>query len=106
MKVVDLLPVIESKTSDGKLAWEELGAGVLTVELHRSYSLELRKQGQTLTLSVLNEEGRRLDTVECSLVSEDNEAAKPMRRLYELARRQALDVDSALDDVRRTLERL
>ncbi|WP_349369318.1 hypothetical protein [Salinarimonas sp.] len=104
MKLADLLPTIAEKSQAGKLAWEELGTDVFTASLTSRYMIEVRRDRGRVTLALLNDHGRQLESVGDDYYLSEDSASVP--RIFDIARRQALAVDDALSEAKRALESL
>ncbi len=116
-KMSTILQGLISRTEEGKLKWRmSIRKNVLLTsvdttavsikeldEFLERYRLEiLNKEGfKTVTLETYDESGR---VPQNSLAS--SEQAQDLRRLFELARRSALDPDLTLDKLARDLERI
>ena len=84
-KLATLLVELIQKTNNGSLRWEATAAeGVYQVSFPR-FTVQISERGNDFVLTILNSEGTLLE-----------EAAD---QLYVNARRQALGVDAALDEL-------
>lgn len=104
MKLADLLPTIEEKSRARKLVWEELGTDVFTATLTRRYMIEVRRDRGQVSLALLDDNGRKLESVGENYFLSDGSPS--VSSIFDIARRQALAVDSALSEAKRALESL
>ena len=116
-KMSTILQGLISRTEEGKLMWRtsiRKNTFLTAVDTTAVSIKELDEFLERYRLEILNKEGFKtvsLETYdESGLVPLDNLASpeqdRDLRRLYELARRSALDPDSTLDKLARDLERI
>jgi hypothetical protein len=102
MSLRDLASSILEKTRTGKLTWRELGANAFVANIDDN-SVTINRAGTGFELVFRNSEGKFLEKLD--LQSLDYYEVN-LQDLHELARRQALNVDQALIDIKRSLDRL
>lgn len=100
-KLIDRLLV---KTRAGELQWSETPTQDAFQASFPSYSLELEREDTTIYIRVLNAEGNVLEwTSDQKMRTEGNwknaDDIRKLDELYALARRQALRVEKALDEL-------
>lgn len=100
-KLIDRLLV---RTRAGELQWSETSSQDAFQASFPSYSLELERADTTIYIRVLNSEGKVLEwTSDQKMRTEGNwknaDDIRKLDELYALARRQALRVEKALDEL-------
>lgn len=108
-KIARLVRALSKKTADGKIEWKStVDDGVFQVSFP-NYSVQVstrptrdeRAEGQDVVVSIRNEEGELIEQV--ADIDFDNTnlpgAFRTMTNLYNSARRQALGVEKALDEL-------
>lgn len=103
--LADLVPSILQKTLERKLEWEDLSTGSFIARLGE-HSLEVSqlKGDNSTRLALLDSNGRVLESISWTLLSAPTD--KQLIELYQGARRQALRIDTALDDIAKNLKNL
>ncbi len=102
--LADLTRTILERSREGKLAWSELSdAGYIATIGGNSIVIDRGRTGG-FALRITNEQGKMVENA----TSEQVEAVSPtsLQEIYELARRQALQVDETLMKLKRALEEL
>ncbi len=99
----ELIPVLLDRINQGKVLWEALSGSSLVTHVGKT-GIELSRERAITTLTVRDEEGRRLDTMSDSELS--GSFSTLLNALYDLARRKALRVDETLETLKAELERL
>ena len=101
----DTIPSLLAKTQEKKIEWEDIGGGGSFIARFGNLSLELRKTRDDVPiLSLLDENGRRIETVDWSLL--ERPLDQQLEALYEQARRKALRVEDKIIDLRNKLDEL
>jgi hypothetical protein len=101
----DLIPTLLEKTQEGKLKWEDLSSGSFLVGLgSNSFELSTPKIGGGIRLALLDEGGRRLESVTYADLTHPRDAT--LAELHEIVRRKALRIDEQLADVKAKLDKL
>lgn len=97
-KIEEILDRLIELSDQGKVAWvRTVDASTFSAVLGNSSAL-LSKDGNHISLRLLNSSGDDLDHITSADVG-GQWGAPRMEKLYEFARRQALNVDAELDDV-------
>jgi hypothetical protein len=99
-KLTKILMELVQKTDKGSLAWEPTAEeGVYQVSFPR-FTVQLSPNGPDIVLSILNSEGTIIEEAADAEFSDHIPAPyQTMKKLYANARRQALGVDAALDEL-------
>lgn len=100
-KLIDRLLV---KTRAAELQWAETSSQEAFQISFPSYSVELERSEEGTYIRIYNSEGKILDWTSDSNILQDSgwenrDEYKKIRELHELARRQALSVDKALEEL-------
>jgi hypothetical protein len=113
-KVEAMVRRIKEKTSEGQLQWEETEAEGVYQTAFTSYSVQVsledsrEAQGTDVVLRIFNSEGKMIEEVrDPDLVGDKYDspkAFKEMRELYDTARRYAMGVEQALDQILKDLD--
>jgi hypothetical protein len=103
---LELVNSVLTRTREGKLTWEELSLAGFLTHVGQTIIIVDRPRGETLpSMRIADESGKVLETIEPPVYNEDA-STELLSELYELTRRQALKVDEALSDLKRSLDRL
>ena len=88
------------KTNNGSLRWEATAAeGVYQVSFPR-FTVQISERGNDFVLTILNSEGTLLEeAADPEFQGKIENPFSRMQQLYVNARRQALGVDAALDEL-------
>jgi hypothetical protein len=106
-RIVRLVQLLLEKTSAGEIRWEETPTSNTFQCSLSNYSVLISQTsfrdapGATQSLAVANEEGRIIEEVESGALGSNDWL---LRDLFALARRKALGVDKALDEMLHLLE--
>lgn len=100
-KLIDRLLV---KTIAMELKWSETSSQEAFQVSFSSYSVEVEHSDNTTYMRIYNSDGKVLDWTSDNVMRRDvswnsTTAIRKLEELYQLARRQALGVDKALDDL-------
>jgi hypothetical protein len=103
-RLLELASLLFEKTKTGEIAWEKTSFDETFQTSFPKYSVRIQKVKGAPTLFLFNEDGdliEELSYVEAflSLGSENR-----LNELFELARRKAMGVDQALDELLRELK--
>lgn len=107
-RIEALVPVILAKTEEGKIPWKAETATLFVADLGNGHSITVWEESDNKwTLDLRTEDGVRLDGIS-SRIGFDlaGDTSEKVEKIYKLARRQALDIDAAIDDVERSLLRM
>jgi hypothetical protein len=97
-KLTQLVDAVYEKTKSGELVWETTSVPFKFQVSFAKYSVTILSQGAGATrLELHNDQGALIEEVSPSDTSAAQDAI--LYRLYELARRQALGVDEAIDEL-------
>jgi hypothetical protein len=99
-KLTKILIELIQKTDSGSLAWEPTAEeGVYQVSFPR-FTVQLSSNGADIVLSILNSEGTVIEEAsDPEFTDHITDAYVAMKQLYANARRRALGVDAALDEL-------
>ena len=102
-KLLRLAQALYEKTKSGELSWETTPNEATFQASFPKYSILLQKDGDDVNLKICNEEGRVMEELT------DEEAFQHFDRpilgeLFEIARRGAMGVEEALDEILSNLE--
>ncbi|MBM4326836.1 MAG: hypothetical protein FJ118_06690 [Deltaproteobacteria bacterium] len=105
-KFKELVMKLHARTQQGEIPWETT-AGPDTFQVafpDYSVSLSLDEDGWKVTyvLSIRNDQGNIIEVIRSDMegeISDEYGLQKAMKELYEQARRQALGVEKAIDDL-------
>ncbi len=106
-KSMELIRRPASKTAKGDLLWKEAFQKEVFEVSFPEYSLTIesfydRDRGESYQLGIFNYEGRDIDTINPARFSSDelsNEAHDLLKKIFSEAKRGALGLDDALDDL-------
>lgn len=98
----ELVNTILVRTREGKLTWEELSLTGFLTRVGQTMIIIDRPAGRGVTLRITDESGKAIETVNSPVFQTD----EFLSEIYELARRQALNVDETLSDLKRRLDNL
>ncbi len=106
--MIELYQILEGliqRTADGKLRWSRTVESAQFVASLDAISVVIQEVGSrqhTHRLEILNEEGVAIEALDYSNSTEDQN--RQLQRLYVLALRSALDIQSTLEKLARALE--
>ena len=106
--MIELDQILEGliqRTADGKLRWSRTVESDQFVASLDAISVVIQERGfrqPTPRLEILNEEGVVIEALDYISSTEDQD--RQLQRLYVLARRSALDIQSTLEKLARALE--
>jgi hypothetical protein len=100
-RLIDIVPMMLSKTKSGKVAWEKATGGAFMARVG-SATIEMSVRGGETCLALKSQAGDTLETI-CFNPSH-RLVDRQLFDLYEESRRRALGVDAALSSVREALE--
>jgi hypothetical protein len=97
-KLVQLLRIIHGKTKNGELVWEKTAnSSEFQVAFAKNSITIGGAAGITPTLRIFNEEGNLLE--EIGVLTTSGTERDLLKEVWELARRRALGVDQAIDEL-------
>jgi O-succinylbenzoate synthase len=109
-KIAKLVVSLHQKTIDGKLNWEQTDKrGIFQLSLP-NYAIRfwMRSKGEQAAdyiISIYDSEGNLVEQAsDVDLKNDLSKSYEIMKGMYELARRKAMGVDKALDDIISQLE--
>ncbi len=104
----ELVNTILARTREGKLSWDELSlTGFLTRVGDIGIIIDRARGVKSPSMRITDETGKVLEVIDGPIYSgEGLGSVNLLSELYELARRQALNVDETLSDLQRKLDRL
>ena len=100
-----ILTRVVERTTEGKLKWSrtvENDRFVTSVDTISIVIVEDRYGRTTYRLDILDESGETVDSLGWQVTTSEQE--RELARLYAMARRSALDVDSTLEKLAKALE--
>lgn len=104
-RITVLIDRLVDKTKRDEIHWREsVEDGEYQVDF-QAYSVSLKEAGRlegSVFLSIINDRGNVLETIsdsDLASAGDDIDHANKLLELYRAARRQALSVDKALDDL-------
>lgn len=100
----DLYPVILEKTEARKIPWVSETESLLSAKLPDGHSLSLQRDFVGYNIALRDEKNIALDTHVVTLG--DSKGLEAYARLFEKAKRQALNVDVAIDRAEKSLLQL
>lgn len=108
-KIAKLVRKLHEKTIDGKLEWEQTDKRGVFQTSFPDYtiriSMQLEESGEYYYVSIYDSQGILVEQVnDVGLEGDIPDSFKLMKEMYEFARRKALGVDKALDDILSQLE--
>lgn len=103
MNLIEAVPKLIETTSQGKLEWESLGTNSFVASIGKVL-VSVTYSSNNYAISLLDEGGATLEHKVYSSVS--GSSFQSMKQLYDLARRRALNIDSALAELMKGLESL
>lgn len=114
-KLVQFVQLLERRTAEGKVVWEQTAQEGVYQAAFPQYAVTIRKEetmrsGMHYLLQILDEQGRIIEEVRgegpppIPVLDKPSALDQLLSRLYGVARRQAMGVDKALDDLLATLK--
>lgn len=97
-KLRKLVDRLLKKTQAGELRWSETSSPESFQTSFPDYSIEVEKNKDLVLLRIYNSDGRIIESV-VEKVSSFRDDAEALSELHDAARRQALGVEKALDDI-------
>jgi hypothetical protein len=99
-----LVQRLHQKTLKGGLSWEETALKNAYQTSFSNYTIRIRLQDHEdnpyIFVSIFNHDGRLIDEFHDESIRDDLQNSYPvMREIYDTARRSALGVEQALDDI-------
>lgn len=103
-----LVRLLEEKTQQSTVFWEATGQegkyraafGTFAVTVHKRLQAMDEKAQEDVVVGIEGEEGKQLDAfTDLEIESSLSDAYERMVRIYQLARRQALGVDEAIESI-------
>jgi hypothetical protein len=111
-KAYNLVKKIHEKTLNGDIQWEETAREGIYQAAFPNYTVQIDAEPSSLknrllmyTLSIFNEEGKRLEDITDTDLSGYSDSYTLMEELYRAARGIAMSVETAIDDILTSLER-
>lgn len=102
----ELVITVLARTREGKLDWEELSQTGFLTRVGQTMIIVDRPRGHTLpSMRITDDSGKVLEIIEGPILAEGG-GTELLSELYELTRRQALNVDETLSDLKRSLDKL
>lgn len=103
-KIVQLIEQLHTRTMDGKVRWEQTERKDVYQAAFPNYALRIATQGNVnnpdYVLTIYNEEGGIIEDVSDVDLQEDlDNSLETMRGIYEAARREAMGIEKALNDL-------
>jgi hypothetical protein len=99
-KLIQIAIQLLSKTRKDLVNWEETADPTLFQTTMEDYTVTIDKVGGSrFDLHLRNQKGRAIASVQVREGTASTTNYNTLSNLYEIARRQALKIDSALDDV-------
>jgi hypothetical protein len=122
LKFIELAKIIATRTSEGAMTWEETGSEDAFQATLSKYIIRIKSSPSEqvpdewdFEITILNSDGARLesfnDTDLTQLLKKSGDGNDPngyvlMREIFKNAKRNALGVDKALDDILKELKEL
>ncbi len=110
-KIINLVKQLHIKTLEGRIPWEITAAGDTFSASFSDYSIELYYFGDdfedTITISIFNNEGRlieKIDNNEFKIGDLPKASFDFLSEIFNMARRQAMGADEAIDSIISELE--
>jgi hypothetical protein len=101
-KTIALIRVLAEKTRNNEIVWEKTSNPDAFQTSFPNYSIVLLERLGEVTLHLANEKGEVIERYSSTPAPTDIDHM--MHETFELARRKALGVDQALDDILKTLD--
>ncbi len=101
-KIAQLVKRVHDQTQAGKIPWEETENDKVFQASFPTYTIRYSVRGDDYVLTIYNDQGSVVERVDDTNFAEDEVGFEPyptMRETYESARRQALGVEKAIDDI-------
>lgn len=106
-KMGQLVTTLLEQTNAGKLTWERMADPARFQAAFPRYTIQVNEDNSSLVgrnpsywLSVVDQNGEVLERAEGTEVAMQGQVGRErLKELYDLARRQALDVESAIEDI-------
>jgi hypothetical protein len=103
-QIVDLIPILLEKSREDKINWEPLSSGSIVARFDE-FSVELTDSPRGhVRIIIRDNEGRLLESTRWEELGKPYDDA--LNDLHALARRQALQIDKALDAIKSKLDKL
>ena len=96
-----LIRIVE-RTAEGKLKWSQAVESNAFVTSVDAISIMIRDRGGAYRLDIFDESGVNIESLTVRDTTEEQD--QQLDKLYALARRSALDVDSTLEKLAKALE--
>jgi len=104
-KDLQLVEQLTEATNSGRITWEPTATlDEFTTSFRGKYSVIVANQGSLYSFRMLDDAGREMLKEEYDSGLEFNRQGDLIRRLFELARRTALRVDRAVDEILHELQ--
>lgn len=100
-KIGRLVEALAKQTNEGKIRWQQTAFDGIYQVSFTNISAQISREGNDIWISLRNSEGLEIEKfsdVEAGQAGLQN-SYDLMGRLYETARREALGVDKAIDDL-------
>lgn len=101
-KTIALIRALAEKTGNNEIEWEKTSNPDAFQTSFPNYSIVLLQRVGDISLHLANEKGQVIERYSSTHAPTDID--QMMHETFELARRRALGVDEALDDILRTLD--
>jgi len=99
-RMATLVSKLSLKTQAGEVRWEETGEERTYQASFPGYAVHVFPRGEDYILQIFNDDGNLIEEVsDRDLTSYMGNAYIQMKELYELARRNAMGVEQALDKI-------
>jgi hypothetical protein len=102
-KLIQIAELVYDQTLRGELKWEKTPDFSTFQTSFPSYSILIQDSRDTIVFKICNEEAQVIEQL--SEAQASNSGFSNMRDLYLAARRAAMGVDQALDEILKNLER-
>jgi hypothetical protein len=110
-RIVRLVKRLHDSTQKKKISWEPAPEYKAFIASFPRYSIRIEEQGLDYVIRIINDEGLVVDNFSDEDLVEQFRDASPehgwskfMSEIYDMARRQALDADEAIDAILEELE--
>ena len=104
-KIILVIQKLIDKTSAGEIGWEETELENVYQAVFPEYSVRIWPRGEDFVLGIFNAQGALIEEVsDVALKDELSDSYRIMKDLYLSARRAAMGVDQALDEILSSLE--
>ncbi len=102
-KLIQIAELVYQKTANGEINWEKTPDDNTFQTSFPRYSVLVQDANDTIVFKICNEEGQVIERLSEGQAS--NAGFANLRDLYVTARRTAMGVDEALDEILQTLAR-